>query len=231
MWTYSPSSVNSTISGIISFTRPCVSPSDTPDSMMFSMPVASGFSPSDSENSVDTRPRDSAVPRVGKYIPAITRSMVLFPAPFRPISPTCSWRAISTLTSSSAVTVARPSEKFSRPPTLACIGARPFHDGRLTRPYVGSSIVRSRSLIAKSSPIPISAVSDRRSLPSFPRRREPIPLRTGAVGAYIHRVSRRRRGLYVAANAARPAALIDATTAHDTSVAVSPVRGARTSSR
>ena len=70
-------------------------------------------------------------------MPAMTLSIVLFPAPFSPISPILSPRAISTLTSSSAVTTSvEPREKFRRPPTLACSDPRPFDECLLGDPPV-----------------------------------------------------------------------------------------------
>ena len=176
---------------------------ETPDSRMFSMPVASGLSPRDSANSVEILPRDSTVPRVGGSMPAMTFSIVVFPAPFSPISPIFSPRAISALTSSRAVTIiVEPLEKLRRPPTLACSDPNPVR-----RMPPGDLPVRGK-LQGQT------AETDRQ--------------------VFSHPIQIARRSLnelYVAASSVSPMMSIANTIDHDSTEAVSPVSGARTSSR
>ena len=59
----------------------------TPLMNTFSRPLTSGWNPAPSSIRADTRPATRTSPRVGRAMPATSFSRVLFPDPFRPMTP------------------------------------------------------------------------------------------------------------------------------------------------
>ena len=104
----SSSSANATISSKRSRMYARFSPRIEPFRKTFSRPVKSGWKPAPSSSSVPIRPPTSTRPSVGLMIPAMIRSSVLLPEPFRPTSasepPGSTWNE----TSRSAHTSAGP---------------------------------------------------------------------------------------------------------------------------
>ena len=98
----SPSSAKSTISSNRRSTSRRDMPSITPLMNTFSRPLISGWKPAPSSMRAETRPRTSTWPRVGRVMPAISFSRVLFPEPLRPMMPQVAPASTASDTSSSA---------------------------------------------------------------------------------------------------------------------------------
>ena len=72
---------------------------------MFSRPVKSGWNPAPSSSNEPTRPSTASCPAEGRNTPAIIRSSVVFPEPFRPMNPTEAPGSIRNETSWTALTM------------------------------------------------------------------------------------------------------------------------------
>ena len=96
---------------------------------MFSRPVSSGWNPVPTSSSDPTRPLVTPRPVVGGVIRARIFSMVLLPAPLRPMMPTVSPARISKETSFSAQNSLAAAPPFPR----ARLDARPATSSRSER--------------------------------------------------------------------------------------------------
>src|SRR6266852_9041607 len=94
-------------------------PKIDPLKYVFSRPESSGWNPVPTSSKLRTRPRISAQPSVGRVMRDNIFSSVVFPAPFRPISPSTSPSRTSSETSFSAQNISGFAPRSARQGDLA----------------------------------------------------------------------------------------------------------------
>src|SRR5438876_397380 len=139
----SRSSANSTMSSYTASVLRWDRPRNAAFRYTFSLPVSSGWNPAPSSNSPAMRPRCRTTPSLGRRIPAMTFSRVLFPDPFCPIRAKNSPSATSKDTSRSA----QKSSARTRPDRMRCFNELGF--SRYIRKRFETSAISIAMLISQ----------------------------------------------------------------------------------